>query len=194
MRCCSSVSSSVSCAAIKTLPDNNWAPVKRSLEKPMRKLATLGTSALILLSLSACMPGQQGAGGAEGGGRDMLMSILPLILIFVVFYFLLIRPQQKKQKAHREMLKNVGRGDEIVTSGGVVGKVVRTRDEQILLEIAPDIRVKLMRTGVAEVVRRSEVDFDEDDDFEDDLEDHIEEDIDNEDNKDNEDQESKSEK
>ncbi len=119
------------------------------------------------------MPGQQGAGGESGGG-DMLMSILPLVLIFVVFYFLLIRPQQKKQKVHREMLKNVGRGDEIVTSGGVIGKVIRTRDDQILVEIAPDVRVKVMRTGVSEVIRRSEVDFDEEDEFEDDLDDDFE--------------------
>jgi|TARA_Y100000994_G_scaffold77609_1_gene64110 preprotein translocase subunit YajC len=139
----------------------------------MRQFVTLGTSALILLSLSACMPGQQGAGGESGGG-DMLMSILPLVLIFVVFYFLLIRPQQKKQKVHREMLKNVGRGDEIVTSGGVIGKVIRTRDDQILVEIAPDVRVKVMRTGVSEVIRRSEVDFDEEDEFEDDLDDDFE--------------------
>lgn len=141
----------------------------------MKRLAMLGASAVMLIGLSACMPGQQGAGGGEAGGGDMLMSILPLILIFVVFYFLLIRPQQKKQKAHREMLQKVNRGDEIVTSGGIVGKVVRTRDDQLLVEIAEDVRVRVMRANVADVTRRSEPDFEEEDDFDDDIEDEIDE-------------------
>jgi len=136
----------------------------------MKRLAILGITATLLTTLGACMPGQQGAGGGESGGGDILMSILPLILIFVVFYFLLIRPNQKKQKAHKEMLQQVGRGDEIVTSGGLVGKVVRSRDDQLLVEIATDVRVRLKRTGIADVTRRSEVDFDDEDDFEDDLE------------------------
>ena len=134
----------------------------------MKRFAVLGVSAIMLLGLGACMPGQ-GAGGEGAGGSDMLMSILPLVLIFVVFYFLLIRPQQKKQKAHRAMLQQVNRGDDIVTSGGIVGKVVRSRDDQLLVEIAPDVRVRVMRGNVAEVTRRSEVDFDDDQDFEDDV-------------------------
>ena len=135
----------------------------------MKRFAVLGVSAIMLLGLGACMPGQQGAGGEGAGGSDMLMSILPLVLIFVVFYFLLIRPQQKKQKAHRAMLQQVNRGDDIVTSGGIVANVVRARDDQLLVEIAPDVRVRVMRGNVAEVIRRSEVDFDDEEDFEDDI-------------------------
>ena len=128
------------------------------------KLAVLG---IVLVSLTACP--QPGGAGGEAGGSDMLMSILPLILIFVVFYFLLIRPQQKKQKAHRAMLNEVSRGDDIVTNGGIIGTVVKSRQENLLVEIAPDIRVRVKRGMIAEVLRRA--DFD-DDDEEDDVEDY----------------------
>ncbi|MDP7343200.1 MAG: preprotein translocase subunit YajC [Alphaproteobacteria bacterium] len=95
-------------------------------------------------------------------------AILPLVLIFVVFYFLLIRPQQKKQKAHRAMLQEVHRGDDIVTNGGIVGHVVKVgRDDNLLVEIAPDVRVRVMRTMISEVIRRPDPDFDDDEDEED---------------------------
>jgi preprotein translocase subunit YajC len=129
------------------------------------KLAVLG---MVLVSLTACP--QPGGAGGEAGGGDMLMSILPLILIFVVFYFLLIRPQQKKQKAHREMLNQVSRGDDIVTSGGIIGTVVKARQENLLVEIAPDIRVRVKRGMVAEVLRRA--DFDDDDEEDEDFEEY----------------------
>ena len=96
--------------------------VPRKLVSALAKAGALG---LVLIALAGCPPMQQGGEGGEAGGGDMLMSILPLILIFVVFYFLLIRPQQRKQKAHREMLHNVNRGDDIVTNGGLVGNVVK---------------------------------------------------------------------
>lgn len=131
------------------------------------KLSALG---LVLVSLAACPPmGQQGGeGGEAAGGGDMLMSILPLILIFVVFYFLLIRPQQKKQKAHREMLSNVNRGDDIVTNGGLVGHVVKVgRGESILVEIAPDIRVRVMRNMISQIMPRHDLDEDDDEDYDD---------------------------
>ena len=97
----------------------------------------------------------------------MLMSILPLILIFVVFYFLLIRPQQRKQKAHREMLQNVNRGDDIVTTGGLVGNVIKVgRGDTILVEVAPDVRVRVMRNMLSQIMPRHEQ-YEEDDDEED---------------------------
>ena len=67
----------------------------------------------------------QAAAPAAGGGGDIIMSLLPLVLIFAVFYFLMIRPQQNKMKQHREMIENIKKGDQIVTAGGIVGKVVR---------------------------------------------------------------------
>ena len=140
----------------------------------MKLTAKLAVLALVLISLTGCPPpGQQGAEGAggEGGGMGMLGSILPLILIFAVFYFLLIRPQQRKQKQHREMLQNVHRGDDIVTNGGLVGRVIKVgRDESLLVEIAPGVRVRVMRNMINEVMRRPEPAWDEDEDEEDDEE------------------------
>jgi len=97
------------------------------------------------------------AQAATPGGGDMIASLLPLILIFVVFYFLLIRPQQKKAKQHRDMIANVRRGDRIVTGGGIVAKVVRLEgDKELAVEIAPDVRVRVLRSTVAEVLSKSE--------------------------------------
>ena len=122
--------------------------------------------AALLFGLTACPPG--GQGGEGEGGLGGIGAILPLVLIFVVFYFLLIRPQQKKQKAHRAMLQEVHRGDDIVTNGGIVGHVVKVgRDDNLLVEIAPDVRVRVMRTMISEVIRRPDPDFDGDEDEED---------------------------
>ena len=99
----------------------------------------------------------------------------------MVFYFLLIRPQQKKQKAHREMLNQVSRGDDVVTNGGIVGHVVKIgRDDNLLVEIAPDVRVRVMRTMISEVIRSPDSDFtdeeDEDEDYEECYEEEYEDD------------------
>ena len=96
----------------------------------------------------------QAAGGAGGGGFEMF---LPFILIFVVFYFLMIRPQQKKMKAHRSMLDNLGRGDRIVTGGGIVGKVTRVEGpNELLVEIAPNLRVRVLRSTVSELRQQTQ--------------------------------------
>ena len=129
----------------------------------------------VLFGLTACPPG----GGGEGdGGLGGIGAILPLVLIFVVFYFLLIRPQQKKQKAHRAMLQEVHRGDDVVTNGGIVGHVVKVgRDDNLLVEIAPDVRVRVMRTMISEVIRRPDPDpdFDEEDEEDEDYDEGYEE-------------------
>ncbi|MEQ8344475.1 MAG: preprotein translocase subunit YajC [Sneathiellaceae bacterium] len=92
----------------------------------------------------------QAAGG--GGGGDFVLQLLPLVLIFVVFYFLLIRPQQKKMKAHREMVGSVSRGDTVVTSGGIVGKVTKVMDETYAqVEIAENVRVKVVKSTISDV-------------------------------------------
>jgi preprotein translocase subunit YajC len=93
-------------------------------------------------------------GGGDGG---MLMSLLPFVLIFVIMYFLILRPQQKRVKQHQEMVKNVRRGDTVVTSGGLVGKVTKvTDDEQIEVEVAEGVRVRQMRQMIAEVRAKGE--------------------------------------
>ena len=87
----------------------------------------------------------------------MLMSLLPFILIFVIMYFLILRPQQKRVKQHQEMVKNVRRGDTVVTSGGVIGKVTKvTDDEQIEVEIADGVRIRQMRSMISEVRAKGE--------------------------------------
>lgn len=91
-------------------------------------------------------------GGPWGGGADILMSILPFLLIFVVMYFLIIRPQRAQMKRREELLKNIRRGDQVVTGGGIVGKVTKVVDDtELEVEIAEGIKVRVVRSGVSEV-------------------------------------------
>ena len=92
-----------------------------------------------------------------GGNTDMITSLLPFVLIFVIMYFLILRPQQKRQKQHADMVKNVRRGDTVVTSGGLVGKVTKViDDEQVEVEVAEDVRVRQMRSMIADVRAKGE--------------------------------------
>ncbi len=91
------------------------------------------------------------------GGDSMLMSLLPFILIFVIMYFLILRPQQRRVKAHQEMVKNVRRGDTVVTSGGLIAKVTKViDDDKIEIELADGVRVQQMRSMVADVRAKGE--------------------------------------
>lgn len=84
--------------------------------------------------------------GGGGGGSDIFTAMLPLVLIFAVFYFLLIRPQQKKMKTHQQMIGNLQRGDKIVTGGGLHGTVTKVLNEaDVMVEIAEGVRVKVAR-------------------------------------------------
>lgn len=82
-----------------------------------------------------------------GGGMDLL-GLLPLILMFVFLYFLLIRPQAKRAKEHRNMIQALQKGDEVVTSGGTVGKITRLGDQYVSLEIAPSVEVHVQRPSI----------------------------------------------
>ncbi len=93
--------------------------------------------------------GQQ-PGGNQGSS---MLSFLPIILIFVVFYFLLIRPQQKRAKEHRALLSNLKVGDQVLTSGGIYGRITGLRDDVITLEISDKVRVKVNRGHIAGVVK-----------------------------------------
>ncbi len=96
----------------------------------------------------------QAAGGLAGGGFEMF---LPFILIIVIFYFLLWRPQQKKMKQHKEMLSSLKRGDRVITGGGIIGRVARVEgDSELIVEIAPEVRVRVARGTVAEVMVKGE--------------------------------------
>ncbi len=93
-----------------------------------------------------------------GGGMDAIIQFVPFILIFVIMWFLIIRPQQRRVKAHQEMIKNVRRGDTIVTSGGIIGKVSKVLEDSadIEVEIADNVKVKVARAMIAEVRTKSE--------------------------------------
>ena len=86
---------------------------------------------------------------------SMLASFIPLILIFLIFYFLLIRPQQKKQKEHKILLSQIKRGDEILTSGGIIGKVMKVDgEEKLTVEISQNVNVIIYRSTVADVINK----------------------------------------
>lgn len=93
------------------------------------------------------------AQAAPGGAPPALLNFLPLALVVVVFYLLLFRPQQQKAKEHRTMLDNLKRNDEVITSGGLYGKVVAISDKVVTLEIAPNVRVRVDRPQIASLAR-----------------------------------------
>lgn len=97
------------------------------------------------------------AAGAAGDTNSMLMSLLPFALIFVIMYFLILKPQQKKLKDHQELVKNIRRGDVVVTNGGLVGKVTKVvDDDQIEVEIADGVRIRQMRGMISGVRTKGE--------------------------------------
>jgi preprotein translocase subunit YajC len=97
--------------------------------------------------------GQGGTGGAQGAGG--FASFIPLILMFVIFYFLLIRPQQKKSKEHRQMIGNLKKGDRIITSGGIYGRITAVGESTLTVEISDKVRVKVGRSNVSALVQPS---------------------------------------
>ena len=98
-----------------------------------------------------------GAAGAPAGGIESLMTFAPLVLIFIVFYFLLIRPQQKKAKAHQALVRAAKRGDRVVTSGCLLGVITKANeaDNDVEVEIAKDVRVRVIRSAISDIVNKS---------------------------------------
>ena len=86
------------------------------------------------------------------GGPGPLMTIFPFILIFLIMYLMVIRPQQRKAKEHQEMLKKLKKNDEVMTSGGIYGKVVALADNVVTLEVAPNVRIRVHRPQISAVV------------------------------------------
>ncbi len=97
--------------------------------------------------------GQGGSGGSGQGGS--LGAFIPLILMFVIFYFLLIRPQQKKAKMHKQMLSAIKKGDRVVSSGGLHGVITGIADDVVTMEIAPKVRVKVSRGSISGILNKS---------------------------------------
>jgi preprotein translocase subunit YajC len=97
-------------------------------------------------------------GAPSGGGTEMILQFVPFILIFVIMWFLIIRPQQRRVKTHQELIKNLRRGDTVVTSGGIIGKVTKVLEDSadVEVEIADGVRVKVARAMISEVRSKSE--------------------------------------
>lgn len=94
---------------------------------------------------------------AAGGGESGLITLLPIVLIFVVFYFLLIRPQQKKMKQHKAMVEALRRGDKVVTGGGLIGSVSKViNDNEIQVELAENVKVRVLRHTIQDVMSKTE--------------------------------------
>lgn len=94
----------------------------------------------------------QAADGAAAAGGDPLISLLPLVLFAIVFYFLLIRPQAKRQKEHKQMVAGLAKGDEVVTMGGIAGRITDIGESFVLVEIADGVQVKIRRAAVESVL------------------------------------------
>jgi preprotein translocase subunit YajC len=100
----------------------------------------------------------QTAPAAAGGDmQSSLMSMLPLVLMFVVLYFVMIRPQMKKQKEHRAMIEAVAKGDEVATVGGMLGKVTKVGEGYLTLEVAPNVEVQIQRSAVVLVLPKGSI-------------------------------------
>lgn len=93
------------------------------------------------------------APGGGGGSGGMIAQFIPLVLIFVIFWFLVIRPQQRKAKSHRQLVQNLKKGDEVFTDGGILGTIQKVADDYVTLEIAPKVPIRIVRSRIAEVVR-----------------------------------------
>ncbi|WP_304617319.1 preprotein translocase subunit YajC [Paracoccus sp. (in: a-proteobacteria)] len=100
-------------------------------------------------------PAYAQAAGSPGAGAAFAQFI-PLILIFAIMYFLMIRPQQKRLRAHREMVGALKKGDHVVTQGGVLGKVTSVRDDELEVEISQGVRIRVVRSTIAQVVSKTE--------------------------------------
>ena len=92
------------------------------------------------------------AGAPPGGFEAFMTSPFPMLIVMIaIFYFLLIRPQQKRMKEHRDMVASLQRGDVVVTSGGLIGKIHRVQDEEVTIEVAENVRVRAVRGTISEV-------------------------------------------
>jgi len=95
--------------------------------------------------------------GTEGGLMAIVVQIAPIVAIFILFYFLMIRPQQKRMKAHQALISSVKRGDEVVMSNGMVGKVTRVEDAEAMVEISQGVNVRVVKSMIAEVRNRTAI-------------------------------------
>ena len=99
----------------------------------------------------------QAIGGSGGGPTDIIVQLIPFALILAIMYFLIMRPQQKRAKEHADLVKNLRRGDSVITSGGLIGKVTKVVDDaEVELEVAPNVRVRVVRGMISDVRAKGE--------------------------------------
>ena len=110
---------------------------------------------LLAVALDVTDPASAQAAAPAAGGAAAFAQFVPLILVFVIMYFLIMRPQQKKMRQHREMIGALKKGDNVITQGGILGKVVAVRDEEVEVEIAQGVRIRVVRATIAQVVNRA---------------------------------------
>jgi preprotein translocase subunit YajC len=104
-----------------------------------------------MFGLAFAMGGAPGGAGGAGGGMAAFQQIIPLVFMFAIFYFLLIRPQQKKAKEHKALLEAMKKGDNVITAGGVHGKVTAVENELVTLEIANNVNIKITKSYIAAI-------------------------------------------
>ena len=97
------------------------------------------------------------AAGAPAGGMSSLTQMLPLVLMFVVLYFIMIRPQMKKQKEHKAMIDALGKGDEVVSAGGLLGRITKVDEQYVSVEISGNVVVQLQRSAVVQVLPKGTI-------------------------------------
>ena len=104
-----------------------------------------------MFGLAFAMGGAPGGAAGAGGGMAAFQQIIPLVFMFAIFYFLLIRPQQKKAKEHKALLESMKKGDNVITAGGVHGKVSAVENDLVTLEIANNVNIKITKSYIASI-------------------------------------------
>lgn len=121
------------------------------------KVSFLVNFGVIPVFISSAFAQTAPAAAASGGMESSLMSMLPLVLMFVVLYFVMIRPQMKKQKEHRAMIEAIAKGDEVVTAGGLIGKVSKMGESYVGVELAQGVEVQMQRSAIVQVLPKGTV-------------------------------------
>jgi preprotein translocase subunit YajC len=104
-----------------------------------------------MFGLAFAMGGAPGGAGGAGGGMAAFQQIIPLVFMFAIFYFLLIRPQQKKAKEHKALLESMKKGDNVITAGGVHGKITAVENDLVTLEVANNVNIKITKSYIAAI-------------------------------------------
>jgi preprotein translocase subunit YajC len=123
----------------------------RTLLPPIRRLPETGAARTLPVFISEAFA-QTAPAAAPGGASSTLLSLLPLVLMFVVLYFIMIRPQMKRQKEHKAMVEALAKGDEVIVAGGVLGRIAKVADSTLHVEVAGGVELQVQRASVIQVL------------------------------------------